>query len=175
MFREFVRLVRSWRPDWIVFENVKGIAETESGAFLKLILKRFESLGYTLSSGILNAAKFGVPQNRERLFVIGSRHRIKVSMPSPSVIRPIPVQRALADLPDVDNGADVDRLPYKCAARSAYVKQLRNGEDAVSGNLVTRNADFVLKCYEYIQPGGNWEDIPTRLMTNYRKDFTAIP
>jgi DNA (cytosine-5)-methyltransferase 1 len=171
MFREFVRLVKSWRPYWIVFENVKGIAETENGDFLKLILKDFEVLGYKLSKGILNAAKFGVPQKRERLFVIGSRHGIEVRMPEPTTLRPIPVRRALADLPAVKNGSSVEHLPYKCVARSAYVQQLRNGEKTVSGNLVTRNADFVLKRYKYVKPGRNWEDIPARLMANYRQDF----
>src|SRR5207253_643867 len=41
MFREFIRLTKSWRPDWIVFENVKGIAETAQGEFLGLILEGF--------------------------------------------------------------------------------------------------------------------------------------
>jgi DNA (cytosine-5)-methyltransferase 1 len=171
MFHEFVRLAKSWQPDWIVFENVKGLAETEKGEFLKLILKDFEGLGYTLSKGILNAAKFGVPQNRERLFVIGSRHGIEVPMPEPTTPRPIPVRRSLTDLPDLQNGSAVEHLPYKCVARSAYVQQLRNGEKNVLGNLVTRNADFVLKRYKYVKPGRNWEDIPAKLMANYRKDF----
>jgi len=171
MFHEFIRLARSWRPDWIVFENVKGIAETEGGEFLKIILRDFENLGYTLSKGILNAAKFGVPQRRERLFVIGSRRGIIVPMPEPTTPNPIPVQRAFTDLPILENGADVECLPYRCSARSEYVHQLRNGEVEVSGNLVTRNADFVLKRYKYVKPGGNWEDIPPRLMANYRVDF----
>jgi DNA (cytosine-5)-methyltransferase 1 len=171
MFYEFSRLAKTWQPDWIVFENVKGIAETERGEFLQLILSQFEDLGYTLSKGILNAAKYGVPQNRERLFVIGSRHGLEVPLPSPTVAKPIPVQLALSDLPDLENGADVEHLPYKLAASSAYVQQLRNGNSVVSGNLVTRNAGFVLKRYKYVKPGGNWEDIPARLMTNYRHDF----
>lgn len=171
MFREFVRLVKSWQPDWVVFENVKGIAETENGNFLKMILKAFEDLGYNLSKGILNAAKFGVPQKRERLFVMGSRHGIEVPMPKPATSRPIPVWQALADLPHLQNGATVEVLPYKSSTESAYVKKLRNGHTIVSGNLVTRNADFVLKRYKYVKPGKNWEDIPAKLMTNYRKNF----
>ncbi len=171
MFREFIRLTKSWLPDWIVFENVKGIVETEKGDFLKLILKSFQELGYTVSPGILNAARFGVPQKRERLFVVGSLHGIKVPMPEPTGSKSIPVKNALADLPELPNGANCDLLPYKCAARSKYARQLRNGETTVSGNLVTHNADFVTKRYRHIGHGGNWEDIPASLMKNYRKDF----
>ncbi|MGN6552294.1 MAG: DNA cytosine methyltransferase, partial [Verrucomicrobiota bacterium] len=171
MFREFVRIAKLWRPDWVVFENVKGIAETEQGAFLELVLESFRELGYTLSKGILNAAHFGVPQKRERLFVIGSRHGIEVPMPERATARPIPVVRALADLPDLPNGASTELLPYKCIAKSAYVRQLRNGEQMVTGNLVTRNADFVVRRYKYVKQGSNWKDIPPKLMKNYRANY----
>ncbi|MES2661169.1 MAG: DNA cytosine methyltransferase [Verrucomicrobiota bacterium] len=171
MFKEFVRIAKSWHPDWIVFENVKGVAETENGAFLELILKSFERIGYTLSKGILNAAKYGVPQKRERLFVIGSLHGISVPMPKPSTSKPIPVRYALADLPDLPNGANLDQLPYKYAARTNYVRLLRNGEELVVGNLVTKNADFVINRYKHVKQGGNWEDIPSALMKNYRENY----
>jgi DNA (cytosine-5)-methyltransferase 1 len=170
MFQEFIRLAKSWRPDWIVFENVKGIIETERGAFLKMILDGFREIGYTVKAAKLNAADFGVPQNRERLFVVGSRHNIEFSFPKGSRRR-IPVRSAVSDLPDLDNGADIDVLPYKKGSRSPYVRQLRNGQVAVSGNLVTENSRLVLKRYRCVPQGGNWEDIPRRLMQNYRKDY----
>jgi len=171
MFQEFVRLARSWQPDWIVFENVKGIVETEHGAFLAMILDDFKKLGYTVTAGKLDAAHFGVPQHRERLFVIGSRHGIGLPLPTARVMKQIPVKVALSDLPALENGAAIDVLPYNSISRSAYVRQLRNGETMVSGNLVTRNAKFVLNRYKHVPQGGNWEDIPTSLMRNYRKNY----
>lgn len=95
MFKEFIRLARSWQPDWIVFENVKGILETEQGAFLEMILADFRKLGYTVTAGKLDAAHFGVPQHRERLFVIGSRTGINLALPEAKYKRPIPVRFAL--------------------------------------------------------------------------------
>jgi DNA (cytosine-5)-methyltransferase 1 len=171
MFKEFLRLAKSWQPDWIVFENVKGILETEQGAFLDMILDGFRKLGYTVTAGKLDAAHFGVPQHRERLFVIGSRHKVELALPTAQVRKPIPVKVALSDLPDLENGAGVDMLSYKRANKSAYVRQLRNGLATVSGNLVTRNAEFVLKRYKHVPQGGNWEDIPASLMRNYRKNY----
>ncbi len=171
MFKEFIQVVKVWQPDWVVFENVKGIIETEGGKFLNIILEMLQSLGYLCSSGVLNAAQFGVPQKRERLFVISSRHGIRVPMPQPTTKHPIPVEVALSDLPELTNGACVDVLPYKRAARSSYVRSLRNGNSEVSGNLVTRNAPFVVRRYKHVKPGGNWEDIPTRLMQNYRAHY----
>lgn len=171
MFQEFIRLAKSWKPDWIVFENVKGIIETEQGAFLAMILEGFGKIGYTVTAGKLDAAHFGVPQHRERLFVIGSRHGVELPLPVAQVKAPVPVKIALSDLPDLENGAAIDVLPYKHAKKSSYVRQLRNGGKSVSGNLVSRNAEFVLKRYKHVPQGGNWEDIPKSLMRNYRDNY----
>jgi DNA (cytosine-5)-methyltransferase 1 len=171
MFKEFLRLAKSWQPDWIVFENVKGILETEQGAFLEMILYGFRKLGYTVTAGKLDAAHFGVPQHRERLFVVGTHQKVELALPKAQLGKTIPVKVALSDLPNLVNGASVDVLPYKQTNRSAYVRLLRNGVATVSGNLVTRNAEFVLKRYKHVPQGENWEDIPTSLMRNYRENY----
>jgi DNA (cytosine-5)-methyltransferase 1 len=171
MFQEFLRLANSWQPDWIVFENVKGILETEQGAFLDLILEGFKDLGYAVTAGKLNASSFGVPQHRERLFVIGSRHGAQLQLPRAIHKKAIPVKTAIGDLPDLENGATINLLPYKRNNRSAYVRQLRNGDTSVTGNLVTRNAEFVLQRYKHVPQGGNWKDIPSSLMRNYRENY----
>jgi len=62
-------------------------------------------------------------------------------------------------------------LEYKNHQISKYVRLLRNGVTTVSGNLVTKNAKFVLNRYKHVPQGGNWEDIPRRLMRNYRKNY----
>jgi DNA (cytosine-5)-methyltransferase 1 len=167
MFKEFVRLARSWRPDWILYENVKGIRETERGYFFHLVLKEFEALGYTLSFAILNAVNFGVPQRRERLFVVGSLHRIKVKLPV-GRFRPVTVWHAISDLPVLRNGADTEVLPYKKPAVTQYAMNLRGSLIQASGHLVTKNAPYVVQRYAYVPQGGNWEDIPPRLLRNYK-------
>ncbi|MDH5377050.1 MAG: DNA cytosine methyltransferase, partial [Gammaproteobacteria bacterium] len=62
LFEEFVRVVREFQPDWLVFENVKGILETENGVFVDQLTNSFEKIGYTISYTVLNAEEFGVPQ-----------------------------------------------------------------------------------------------------------------
>ena len=68
LYKEFIRVLRLWKPDWVVFENVTGIVEMESGAFFKEIVGDFENVGYTCSYDILNAVHFGIPQKRKTLF-----------------------------------------------------------------------------------------------------------
>ena len=167
LFREYTRFVKAIRPDWIVFENVRGILETEQGSFLEQITRELRKLGYTLSTGILNAKHFGTPQDRSRLFIIGSLHGITVPLPIVKMRSHITVREAIADLPPLENGASQDLLCFPIKAQSAYSKLMRGKLKHSSGHLVTRNANYVLKRYQYISQGGNWEQIPKRLMQNY--------
>ena len=82
MYKEFIRLAWQWKPDWIILENVKGIRETSGGMFFSAITNGLESIGYSISTRILNAARFGVPQKRERAFIVGSRRKNSYTFPS---------------------------------------------------------------------------------------------
>ena len=70
---EFIRGLRSKRPRYFVWENVKGVLSSRSGWDFANILCAFSESGYNLWWQVLNAKDFGVPQNRERIFVIGFR------------------------------------------------------------------------------------------------------
>ena len=167
MFKEFVRVVKLWSPDWVVMENVKGILETSGGMFFRAILESLELLGYATSFRLLNAADYEVPQNRFRAFIVGSRCG-GFEFPLPTTKRTISVGRAIEDLPALRNGAAIDIMPYKKNPKGNYAKTLRTKTGKVSGNLVTKNAPYVLARYSYVPQGGNWEDIPSDLFENYQ-------
>lgn len=167
LFKEFVRIVRLWEPHWVVFENVRGIVETGNGLFRDSIIRDLDEAGYTCSCGVLCASDYGVPQVRSRFFLIASHHGITMDMPKATTRRPVTVRQALADLPDLSNGASEDYLFYTKKAQSNYAKSMRNGHAGCNGHLVTKNASHIVERYSYIPQGGNWEDIPERLMANY--------
>lgn len=167
LFKEFIRVVRLCQPEWIVFENVKGITDTEGGIFLSQVLEGLQNLSYRLTHGILNAISFGVPQWRDRLFVIGTRGHDRIPLPKPQRRPPVTVRHALDDLPRLENGARHARLPYRYESDNPYVTTLRGRLRESTNHHVTRNADYVIHRYRHVPPGGNWEDIPARLMRNY--------
>ena len=166
LYQEFMRFVNWIRPDFVVFENVKGIAETDGGSFLSQILAEFHRSGYCTEHGVLNSVQFGVPQRRSRLFIIASRE-MHVQLPVPNAGRYVTVQEAIADLPELKNGASVSELPYQKPPHSEYAKMMRRGLNKSSNHLVTNNAPYVINRYKHIPPGGNWRDIPEELMSNY--------
>ncbi len=167
LFLDFLRVVQLLRPDWVVFENVRGIVNTAKGVFVEEVVRRLEKQGYTLSHGLLNAMDFGVPQDRARFFLVGSRDGVKFKMPRRTTRKPITVHEAVGDLPELENGASFDWLPYRYAPGSYYAKKLRRRMKKSPNHLVSSNADWVVRRYPYIPQGGNWEDIPARAMSNY--------
>lgn len=167
LFLEYLRLVKSIRPDWVVFENVKGLIETESGYFLDSVLKGFKKLGYRTSHFVLNSVDFGVPQKRNRLFIIGSLHNIEIGKPQPNKGAPVTVKEALFDLPSRKNGDTQDLAKYSRPAKSKYSKLMRNSLNECWNNIVTRNSAYIVERYQHIPQGGNWENIPIHLMDNY--------
>ncbi len=167
LFKEFVRVVKQTKPDWFVFENVRGILETEGGVFADQIIDEFEKLGFTVTSQLLHATDFGVPQKRARYFIVGSAHGIAFNFPTPTHSKPVTVAQALGDLPDLGNGASQCKLQYKKAATNQYSKSLRGKMKGCNNHLVTRNNPLIVERYKHIPQGGNWENIPDKLMKNY--------
>lgn len=72
---EFIRVVKQCKPQVFIFENVKGLLNHGGGRTWELINEAFESVGYSTKSAVLNSRDYGIPQNRQRLFVVGIKTR----------------------------------------------------------------------------------------------------
>jgi DNA (cytosine-5)-methyltransferase 1 len=171
LFEEYLRIAKQERPDWVIVENVKGIVETENGFFFEKINEELLKLGYLTNYAILNAADYGVPQIRNRVFIIGSLHGIKYDFPKPTIQKHITVEEAISDLPELKSGAAYYELDYKMPFQNKYQSEMRLGSLTSVNNFVTANTGLVLNRFKHIPQGGNWKDIPVDLMTNY-KDYT---
>lgn len=122
----FVRLVKELGAKYFVFENVRGLTFGKHRGFLDEIIATFRDGGeYEVFEKyeVLNAANFGVPQNRERLFLLGCRRGF--AMPQyPAQRSRTTVWDAIQDLPNAD---DIDELANGDAARVKLGKASRYG------------------------------------------------
>jgi DNA (cytosine-5)-methyltransferase 1 len=129
----FCRLVIELQPRYFLMENVPGIAQKEHAIYLERVKSEFKSVQYHITEPVqvLNAADFGVPQNRKRLFLLGTRagevplsyplvpgKRVEASLPETSLLKKrgkknpfirhslsfrVTVKDAIADLPNLDD------------------------------------------------------------------------
>ena len=133
LVREYVRIVRELAPTYFLFENVKGLTQGPHRGFLLELAETFQTAGYRIVQPwrVLNAAHHGVPQHRERLFLLGAREgsplpeyppdqtAIPGRRPSGAALPPGPTCRdALGDLPDAE--AFDTRLDGVCPAADAW-------------------------------------------------------
>lgn len=84
LFYEFARVVKESQPNVFIFENVKGLINHDNGNTFEIIKATFDELGYKYYYQILNSKDFGIPQQRERIFVIGFKNKkVKFEFPKP--------------------------------------------------------------------------------------------
>lgn len=76
LFQDVVRICEYHKPKVVFCENVKGLAIHDKGRTIKIIKKAFEQIGYIVYDNILNSKDFGVPQNRERIYIVAFRNDI---------------------------------------------------------------------------------------------------
>jgi DNA (cytosine-5)-methyltransferase 1 len=71
LFFTIAKILQAKRPDGFIFENVRGILTNNSGKTFLTILRTLDELGYDVEWQVLNSKYFGVPQNRERVYIMG--------------------------------------------------------------------------------------------------------
>jgi DNA (cytosine-5)-methyltransferase 1 len=169
LYKEFIRFVKDKSPSWFVLENVAGIVDFSDGKTLLNIKKKFEDLGYILSDSILYASDFGVPQNRNRYFLVGNKHNINFTFPAKKKDI-VTVWEAIGDLPKLNNGADFNALPYRKDVQiSRYARKMRRSSKEALQNFVSLNEEYIIERYKHIRQGQNWRAIPKYLMKNYKE------
>ena len=94
LFFEYARVLKECQPKAFIFENVKNLIHHDKGNTFKIILETFKQLGYKTYHQVLNATDYGVPQNRQRLFVVGFRDDVE-SFEFPKAI---PLTKTVQDL-----------------------------------------------------------------------------
>ena len=175
---KYIDFVKEIKPKWFLMENVAGLDTFESGLVKEQLLKKFKKLKYETECVILNAVDFGVPQNRKRIFFIGSRTGNLLDclrkLKNFSGKSPVTVSDAISDLPHLKNGHNKIVMPYNGRRKrlSKYQIKMRsrmNGK--VSNNLVSRNTELVLKRYNHIGQGENLLKLAKKmpsLVANYK-------
>lgn len=83
LYLEFVRVVKDKKPNFFLAENVKGILSLGKGKVFEMIIRDFSEIGYKVNYAVLNAANYGVPQTRERVFIFGKRKNVEIGINFP--------------------------------------------------------------------------------------------
>ena len=131
MYEEYYRMLSIVKPKMFLFENVKGMLSMKNengGKVIDDIKACFRSINYDIDFRVLDAADYGVPQHRERVFIIGWRKDLNINWSFDNIEKTkkqITIKQAINDLPSVSAGEDIKSYKGKQPTNS-YQKLMRN-------------------------------------------------
>jgi DNA (cytosine-5)-methyltransferase 1 len=190
LFKDYVRFLEEFEPKTFLFENVPGLLSLGDGKVLDRILGEFARLQYHLSVQILFAAHYGVPQERWRLILLGSRLH-KIFPPEPThyamgranfrggggeltfqltpldkarLSAAVTVAEAIGDLPRLEMGEGAEVIGYTTEKTSLFASMMRNPEGVTFNHFAARLSKQNIERMKHIRPGGSWRDIPHELL-----------
>lgn len=143
LFYEFARLVSEIQPKVFIYENVRAVLSNDDGRTWEIMQKVFNDLDYNFNWQLLNAKDYGIPQSRERLFVVGFRKDLKLNdlFSFPPKLK---LERSLQDFLE-STPLKKYYLPEKGVAFVTSEKNLRKGYTQINGLIAlcqTKNQQF---------------------------------
>jgi DNA (cytosine-5)-methyltransferase 1 len=194
LFREFARFIGILKPQFFVMENVPGLLKAtldDGRAAIEVIREVFDDLGYKTHADTLRAELFGVPQIRERLFLIGTRdgtlHQ-PLPIPSYSMLTQdqsslfaatgekeiVTLWEAISDLPALDPGEGSNPSDYVDAPETDYQRELREGAVKLWNHVAMRHSKRVVERFKHIAVGQSQSDVPNEHAPRVRSNGDQI-
>ena len=175
LYLEYCRVVEKINPDFFVLENVKGLTTLAKGAFKDDIIKRFGDLGYSVKFEVVNAADYGVPQNRLRVFFVGIKGK-DFCFPKPFDTT-LSCSDALSDLPLLNSVDGLDELHnYVSEPANDFQRKMRDGSTVIKNHQITMHSDQTKSIIGMIPDGGSIRDLPREYweVRKYNKAFERM-
>ena len=175
LWRSFFAIVDRLKPRAMLLENVPDFAQAQGGAVLIALIEELRSREYGVHLDVLEAWRFGVPQHRSRLFVVGIAGNGDFEWPMPTTRRQPSVGQAIGDLPVVQADDREEVRDYEGPPHSTLARLLRRG---LRGAEAKRIRDHVTRAvrpddadiYRLLKPGDTYLDVPEE-MRRYRFDI----
>ena len=168
MYKEYRRMLSFLQPKVFLFENVTGLMTMKNAVGLPVLedIKREFSdfsdfgidLSYEIKESVMNAKHFGVPQNRERVFLVGMRRDLESEFnwefPDAELISEdefLTLEDAIGDLPELGNGEKKEY--YESNPYTFYQKLMRNNSVELTHHVNGLNGERMLKIMKTVTPG----------------------
>ena len=175
LVKRFLDYCEHMKPKSILMENVAEFRNGFSKRFSDEINERLNKAGYAVTSAVLNAAEYGVPQKRRRAFFLAFRGSYAPTVPTPTHIdKPkqqlgfetnnfVSVWDAIGDLPSLQHGQGDEICEYACAPFSDYQKARRNPSGQVRNHIARELRPLQYARLATLQPGQGIKDLPENL------------
>lgn len=165
LFYGFVKFINWYSPKAFVMENVKGLLSMQNGEVIKTIVEEFTNAGecgYNVAYKVLVASEYGVPQNRERVILIGYRKDLNIlpQHPEPYELdHLVTVDEAISDLPQIGAGQGTEVQEYPEEPQNEYQRLMRANSTYVLNHVAMKHTPRLIARFEAIKPGQDLLDV----------------
>lgn len=175
----YLNIIKHIRPKIFLMENVTGIKSAKNQDGTKVIdnlITAFKKIGYNVDTYTLNAADYGVPQRRKRVFLIGNRMNIHISPPSithsekgEGFKKWVSSFEALSDLGKTSKSGEGH---YKTKPLNSFQKDMRkNSGRTYQLHIIPYSSSKDLEIIKHVKVGGNYMDVPDNIATKRILNF----
>lgn len=181
LFINFSQWINFLQPKAFVMENVKGLLLRKNSEGLKvidIIKQTFEELGYFVEVWLLNSAEYGVPQVRERVFIVGNKlgkqlgtpqktHSLdllknkiwQLSLEEINLLPAISLWDAISDLPPLNAREGKEEQPYISEYQNQYQHWIRNGSKILYNHVAMEHSPRLVERFKQIKWGESSSDV----------------
>lgn len=165
LFYGFVKFINWYSPKAFVMENVKGLLSMQNGEVIKTIVDEFTNAGecgYNVAYKVLVASDYGVPQNRERVILIGYRKDLNIQPRHPEpyeLDHLVTVDEAINDLPQIGAGQGTEVQEYSQEPQNDYQRLMRANSKYVLNHVAMKHTPRLVARFEAIKPGQDLLDV----------------
>lgn len=182
LFRDFARWVQLLEPKVFVIENVKGLLSRRNASgelVLNIIRHTFLELGYLVEVWVLNAAEYGVPQSRERVFIVGNNLGLYLGEPRKThavetdgsgqtslftdnfALPQTPtLWDAISDLPELESGSGQEEQDYTKEPTTEYQKWSKGSQERLYNHVAMSHTERLVDRFTHIGWGESSADVP---------------
>ena len=190
LFKEFIRITKFVKPKIVVMENVPNLLKARNAnndKVIDIILAELKNIGYEGSYSILNAAHYGVPQNRNRLFIVATLRDSKENLFPEQQYVPANEERtlltadlpdtptlweAISDLPEIEAREGEEVMEYSGPTSTSYQKLLKGDNKKLYNHVAMKHSKRMVERFKNMPVGVRHDDIPKELRPRKRNKPT---
>jgi DNA (cytosine-5)-methyltransferase 1 len=175
LFKDYFKVIQKFEPEFFIFENVQGILSKNNGEIFSEILNiftnknNFKKGSYYLQYKVFNASDFGVPQNRKRLILIGSKIKFDLEESISETISKIVnkdifckkwnISDAINDLHFKNPHDYIPNQKYLINQKNLYQKYLKRNSKVIYNHTIPFHSEKVIDRIKRVKQGDNWQSL----------------
>ncbi len=171
LLNNYLAIVNEIQPKAVIIENVPSMLSLYEGRAGDAIRTGLTELGYSLYEDVLNAADFGVPQNRRRVFFVALRADLDwgFTFPKPTTReKRLSTWEAISDLPPLRASLGAPTQRYRAKPKTAYQESMRLGSETLFNHEAVNHHEKTKNIISLVPDGGSYRDLPKHLQGTRR-------